>query len=186
MELCKSELSGTNIKICSVVGFPLGAMHSEAKVFETKIAISNGADEIDMVMNVGWFKSGKLDLVSKDIEMVVDSALKTNSNSLVKVILETGLLSEDEVFQATVLVAKSGAHFVKTSTGFGPRGASFKDIEIMKAALKEFPSMKIKAAGGIKSREEAEKFVQLGVHRLGTSRGVQLVQDQKSKDISNY
>ncbi|MBH47262.1 MAG: deoxyribose-phosphate aldolase [Halobacteriovorax sp.] len=172
--LAKSLLDGTAVEICTVVGFPLGAMTSESKAFETSDAITKGAHEIDMVIAIGKLKSGELDYVEQDIAAVVQAARKQT----VKVILETALLSADEIASACKLATKAGAHFVKTSTGFSSRGASLADIEIMKANISK--DVKIKASGGIRSKEDALAYLKAGVSRLGTSSGVAIIQGEKS------
>lgn len=159
------SLKGSDIEICSVVGFPLGAMTTEAKAFEAAVAIRSGATEIDMVMNIGAFKSGKTGYVVEDIQAVVEAA-KANP---VKVILETGYLSKDEIRMACNLAEKAGARFVKTSTGFGPRGASVADIQIMHEVVGG--RLGIKAAGGIGSFEDAKSMIEAGATRIGASRG---------------
>tara|TARA_R110000868_G_scaffold411568_1_gene705403 strand:- start:14414 stop:15121 length:708 start_codon:yes stop_codon:yes gene_type:complete len=171
--LAKTLLAGSSVEICTVIGFPLGAMTSESKAFETKDAIAKGADEIDMVLAVGKLKSGELAYVEQDIAGVVKAA----AGKIVKVILETALLSEDEVASACKLATKAGAHFVKTSTGFSTRGASLSDIAIMKANISK--DLKIKASGGIRSREDALAYLKAGVSRLGTSSGVAIIQGEK-------
>lgn len=172
--MAKSLLAGSKVEICTVVGFPLGAMTSESKAFETSDAISKGANEIDMVLAIGRLKSGQLDYVEQDIAAVVQAAGKKT----VKVILETALLSDDEIASACKLATKAGAHFVKTSTGFSSRGASLADIEIMKANISK--DIKIKASGGIRSKEDALAYLKAGASRLGTSSGVSIVQGEKS------
>lgn len=173
--LAKTLLADCDVGICTVIGFPLGAMTSESKAFETKDAIAKGADEIDMVLAIGKLKSGELDYVEQDIAMVVKAA----AGKTVKVILETALLSAEEIATACQLATKAGAHFVKTSTGFSTRGASLSDIEIMKANISK--DVKIKASGGIRSIEDALAYVNAGVSRLGTSSGVAIVQGKKGQ-----
>jgi deoxyribose-phosphate aldolase len=171
-------LQGSGVLVCTVIGFPLGANTTETKAFETKKAISDGADEIDMVINIGALKSKNYLVVEKDINEVVKAA----EGHTVKVILETALLSAEEISMASKLSQKAGAHFVKTSTGFNGRGASLEDIAIMKAAIS--PPMQIKASGGIKDTETAKKMLDAGASRLGTSSGVAIVEGQKSSE--NY
>jgi deoxyribose-phosphate aldolase len=158
-------LEGRDTEICSVVGFPLGAMATEAKAYEAGVAVRSGATEIDMVMNIGAFKSGKDRYVVEDIRAVVEAA----EGNPVKVILETGYLSEDEIRRACTLAEEAGAHFVKTSTGFGPRGASVVDVLIMNEAVGG--RLGIKAAGGIGTLEDAKAMVEAGATRIGASRG---------------
>ncbi|TFF92504.1 deoxyribose-phosphate aldolase [Candidatus Thorarchaeota archaeon] len=163
--IAAEELGGSDIAICSVVGFPLGAMITEAKAFEAKAAIRNGATEIDMVMNIGDFKSDKDRSVVEDIRSVVSAA----DGNTVKVILETGYLSEEEIRRACRLVEDAGAHFVKTSTGFGPRGASIDDVRIMNDTVGG--RLGIKAAGGIGTLKDAKSMIEAGATRIGASRG---------------
>lgn len=170
--LCAQILKESSVKVCSVVGFPLGAMSSAAKVFETSQAISDGANEIDMVLPIGALKDGDFDLVQKDIEGVVKAA----QGRTVKVILETSLLNEIEKKKACELAVLAKAHFVKTSTGFGGGGATLEDIVLMKNSVQG--SAQVKASGGIKNREQAIELIKAGATRLGTSSGVLLVQGQ--------
>ncbi len=167
--LASEELAETDVEVCSVVGFPLGAMVTEAKVFEAECAVKNGADEIDMVMNIGAMKSGTKELVEEDIAAVVDAS----GNKLVKVILETGFLTKNEITTACCLAEGAGAAFVKTSTGFGPRGASVLDVEIMSDAIGG--KIGIKAAGGIHTYDEAKAMIDAGATRIGASRGIQII-----------
>lgn len=163
-------LKGSGVLVCTVIGFPLGANATATKAFETKKAIEDGADEIDMVINIGALKSKNYSVVEEDINAVVKAAL----GKTVKVILETALLTADEITMASKLSQKAGAHFVKTSTGFNGRGASLEDIALMKAAIT--PPMQIKASGGIKDTESAKKMLDAGASRLGTSSGVAIVE----------
>lgn len=170
---CSEILKEAPVHIASVIGFPLGACDTATKVFETKSAIANGADEIDMVIHIGALKSGAFDYVQKDIQQVVEAA----KGAIVKVIIETSLLDNDDKKMACELSLKAGAHFVKTSTGFNGGGATIEDIKLMKSVVGD--KMKIKASGGIKSFEFAKELIDLGVHRLGTSSGVALVSGEK-------
>ncbi|MHA1771337.1 MAG: deoxyribose-phosphate aldolase [Candidatus Thorarchaeota archaeon] len=167
--IAANALKGTMVKVCSVVGFPLGAMITDAKVCETRAAIKNGAAEIDMVMNIGAFKSGNFDTVQSDIAAVVEGA----SGHTVKVILETGYLTPDEIVHACKICEAAGAHFVKTSTGFGPRGASVDDVKIMHDTVGD--RLGIKAAGGIRTFEDALAMINAGATRIGASKGVQIL-----------
>lgn len=178
VSLAKELLKNTKVKVCSVIGFPLGAMSTEAKVNEAKLALEDGADEIDMVMNLGYLKSQDFDNVWKDIEAVK----RIMPNNILKVILETCYLEEDEIIKASELAIKGGADFIKTSTGFGTRGASFDDIKLMKSVAKD--STKIKASGGIKDAKTAIDYINLGAQRLGTSSGIAILKGSISK--SNY
>tara|TARA_R110000868_G_scaffold302731_1_gene563294 strand:- start:627 stop:1295 length:669 start_codon:yes stop_codon:yes gene_type:complete len=177
--LAKSELNNTNVKACSVIGFPLGAMSTKAKVDEAKTAINNGADEIDMVINIGLLKSKDFDGVWKDIEAVKNIM----PNHTLKVILETCYLEDLEIIKASELAIQSGADFIKTSTGFGTAGATIHDIKLMKSVAKN--EIKIKASGGIKDTKTALEYINLGVQRLGTSSGIQIITGKKPEDV-NY
>lgn len=168
VELCKSELSGTSVKIASVVGFPLGAAHTASKVAETKIAVSEGADEIDMVLHVGALKEGRHEYVQKDIEAVVVAARQ--SGAIVKVILETCLLTDEEVVKACLLSKEAGAAFVKTSTGFSTDGATAHHIRLMKETVGD--SMQVKASGGIRDKAKALEMIEAGADRIGASASI--------------
>ncbi len=176
--LAKEQLIDNDIKICSVIGFPLGAMSTDAKVMEARSALKNGADEIDMVINIGLLKSKDFDTVWKDIEAVKS----VMPNNILKVILETCYLDEIEIIKASELAVQSGADFIKTSTGFGTRGASINDIKLMKSVCKG--CVKIKASGGIRDAKTALEYINLGVDRLGTSSGIAIVTGKES--TSNY
>jgi deoxyribose-phosphate aldolase len=165
------KLSGSGVKVCTVIGFPLGATTSEAKAFETKKAIEDGADEVDMVLNIGALKSGKADIVEDDIRAVVKAA----QGRLVKVIIETCLLSDEEKEQACRLAVKAGADFVKTSTGFSTGGATVEDVQLMRKAVGEKAG--VKASGGIHSKADAEAMIAAGATRIGASSGVQIVSE---------
>lgn len=161
-------LKDSGVKVCTVIGFPLGANTTAVKAFETKDAIANGADEVDMVINLGWVKDRRYDLVEEEIRQI-HAACK---GKLLKVIIETCLLTDEEKVELCHVVTRSGAEYIKTSTGFSKAGATFHDVELF--AQHVGPHVKIKAAGGISSLEDAEKFIQLGASRLGTSRIVKL------------
>jgi len=166
-------LRGTGVKICSVVGFPLGATLPEVKAFEAERAIAMGADEVDMVMNIGALKSGDYALVREDIARVV--AVTRGAGALVKVILETALLTQDEKVMACKLAMEAGADFVKTSTGFGPGGATVEDVRLMRETVGE--KMGVKAAGGISSLDQALAMIEAGANRIGASRSVKIIQE---------
>ena len=166
---CSKTLAGTGVKVCTVVGFPLGANTSSVKAFETKDAIANGADEIDMVINVGQLKSGQYEVVEADIRAVVEAS----QDKLVKVIIETCLLTNDEKVKACQLAVSAGADFVKTSTGFSAAGATVEDIVLRRETVG--PNIGVKAAGGARSYEDAEAFIEAGATRIGTSSGVAIV-----------
>ena len=165
------------IPVCTVIGFPNGYMTTKAKEFETKDAIANGASEIDMVINIGWLKDKKYELIEEEI-CVLKAACE---EKILKVIIETCLLAEEEKIKMCEIVTKAGADYIKTSTGFSSAGATFDDVKLF--AEHVAPNVKIKAAGGISSLEDAEKFLLLGADRLGTSRIIKLV---KNKEASGY
>ena len=166
---CADYLKDSDVNVCTVNGFPLGANTSAVKAFETKDAIANGADEIDMVMNIGALKDKNYDLVRDDVKAVVEAA----NGTLVKVILETCLLTEDEIKKACELCVEAKADYVKTSTGFSTRGATIEDVRIMKEAV--HGKAKVKAAGGVRTPEDMVKIVAAGADRIGTSAGCSLV-----------
>ena len=166
---CADYLKDSDVNVCTVIGFPLGANTSAVKAFETKDAIANGADEIDMVMNIGALKDKNYDLVRDDVKAVVEAA----NGTLVKVILETCLLTEDEIKKACQLCVEAKADYVKTSTGFSTRGATIEDVRIMKEAV--HGKAKVKAAGGVRTPEDMVKIVAAGADRIGTSAGCSLV-----------
>ena len=168
---CAERLAGSPVKVCAVVGFPLGATVPEVKAYEAQQAIEDGATEIDMVINVGALKSKDNDLVARDIGAVVRTARA--SGALVKVIIEAALLTDEEKATACQLAKEAGADFVKTSTGFGPGGATARDVELMRRAVG--PRVGIKAAGGIRTREDAEMMVAAGATRIGASESVKIV-----------
>lgn len=164
---------GDRLKICTVIGFPNGYNTTAVKEFETKDALKKGADEIDMVINLGWVKDGRFDLVEKEIRTLKDVC----GGNVLKVIIETCLLTEEEKVKMCEVVTNSGADFIKTSTGFSTSGATFADVALFKEHVG--PQVKIKAAGGISSFADAEKFVELGADRLGTSRLVKIVKQNE-------
>ena len=167
--LVHEELEGSNVLTCTVVGFPLGAMSMEAKAFEAKKAVMDGASEIDMVINIGWLKDGKDDLVKEEIRALKEAC----GDHILKVIIETCLLTDDEKIRMCRIVTEAGADYIKTSTGFSKAGATFGDVELFASHVG--PNVKIKAAGGIASLEDARCFLELGADRLGTSRIVKIV-----------
>ncbi len=164
---------GDRLKICTVIGFPNGYSTTAVKEFETKDALKKGADEIDMVINLGWIKDGRFDLVEKEIRTLKDAC----GSNVLKVIIETCLLTEEEKVKMCEVVTNSGADFIKTSTGFSTSGATFADVALFKEHVG--PQVKIKAAGGISSFADAEKFVELGADRLGTSRLVKIMKQNE-------
>lgn len=169
IELAKKELAGTDVLVCTVIGFPLGAMTAEAKVFETKDAISKGADEIDMVLNIGRLKEHDLAYVTKEIKAIKDAC----GEKTLKVIIETCLLTDEEKIDACHCVMEAKADFVKTSTGFSTAGATFHDVELMKKTVGD--KCLIKAAGGVRSKEDFARMIELGANRIGTSSGTKLI-----------
>lgn len=173
VETCHRLLEGSDVKISAVCGFPLGATATEVKVREAVYSIEKGASEIDMVLQVGLLCDGQNEKVYEDIKKVTDAVKQARADAIVKVILETGYLSDEQIMTGCMLAEKAGADFVKTSTGFGPRGASEQDIIIMNKSVSDH--MKIKAAGGIRDYEAAQRFLELGVSRLGTSSGTALL-----------
>lgn len=166
-----AALEGSPVKVCTVIGFPLGATTTETKVFETENAIANGATEIDMVINIGALKSGNYVMVQNDIQAVVDAA---KGKALVKVIIETSLLSEPEKRKACELSVLAKADFVKTSTGFSSGGATEDDVKLMRAVVG--PEMGVKASGGIRNAEDLKKMIAAGATRIGASSGVQIME----------
>lgn len=174
---CADLLRGSGVQICTVVGFPLGANSSATKAFETTHAIKDGADEIDMVINIGALKSQKLLLVEEDIRDVVFAA----EGKVVKVIIETSLLTDEEKIVACQLAEKAGATFVKTSTGFNGGGATVEDITLMKESVST--TVGVKASGGIKDLETAKKMLAAGATRLGTSAGVAILKGFTAQDF---
>ena len=166
---CAGQLRGTGVKVCSVVGFPLGAMCTEAKAYEAKCAVEAGAEEVDMVINVGWLKDGKDDLVENDIREVK----KACGGKLLKVIIETCLLTDEEKVRACGLSEKAGADYVKTSTGFSTGGAKAEDVALMRKTVGD--RLGVKASGGIRTCEDAMKMIDAGASRLGCSAGIAIV-----------
>lgn len=177
VNLAAKELAGCHVEITAVVGFPLGACTTKTKAFETEEACRAGASEIDMVINVGKLKSGDYDYVLADIEKVVDAA--SEYGSIVKVILETGLLTTEEIVKSCQLAAEGGAHFVKTSTGFCGGGATTEAVQLMKQTVGSL--LKIKASGGIRDYETARKMIEAGADRLGASASVEIMKQAETK-----
>lgn len=172
-----SEYLDGNMAVCTVIGFPNGYMTTAAKEFETKDALANGAAEIDMVINIGWLKDKKYELIEEEIRRLKAAC----GEKILKVIIETCLLSDDEKIKMCEIVTRAGADYIKTSTGFSKGGATFEDIELFAGHIGS--KVKMKAAGGISSLEDAEKFLSLGADRLGTSRIIKLV---KNESASGY
>ncbi|WP_250672760.1 deoxyribose-phosphate aldolase [Paraclostridium ghonii] len=176
IELAKKELEGSNVKVCTVIGFPLGANTSEVKGFETKDSINKGADEVDMVINIGALKDKKYDYVLNDIKAVVDAA---NKKALVKVIIETCYLNDEEKKIACELSVKAGADYVKTSTGFGTGGSTPKDIKLMRDIVG--PSIGVKASGGVRNQNDAKAVMEAGCSRIGASASIAIAKGEDSE-----
>lgn len=170
VSLCSKLLQGTNVKVCTVIGFPLGASTTATKVFETQDAIANGAQEVDMVINIGELKNNNLTVVQKDIEAVV---LAAKDKALTKVIIETALLTKEEIKLVSTLVTNAKAEFIKTSTGFSTHGATVEDVALMAKSTGE--NVEVKASGGVRTKEDFDAMVQAGATRIGTSNGINLV-----------
>jgi len=170
VSLAADLLISVEVKVCCAIGFPLGAATPESKVFEAKDAVRNGADEIDMVINIGALKDKKYEIVKKEIKDIVDVVGKV----VVKVIIETCYLTDEEKIKACLIAKEAGAHFVKTSTGFGPKGATAEDVALMRKTVG--PNMGIKASGGIRTIDDAVKMINAGANRIGTSRAVEIVE----------
>ncbi|WP_439742082.1 deoxyribose-phosphate aldolase [Bacillus pseudomycoides] len=181
VKLAAEELAGYDVDVCTVIGFPLGANTTETKVFETKDVIAKGATEVDMVINVGALKDGDKKFVENDIREVVEAA---KGKALVKVIIETCLLTDEEKVRACELSVKAGADFVKTSTGFSTGGATAEDIALMRKTVGE--NVGVKASGGVRTREDAEKMIEAGASRIGASASVAIVLDDKNGASDNY
>jgi len=175
VKLCADLLRGSPVKVCTVIGFPLGASSPKVKAFETETALREGATEIDMVINIGALKARDHEAVAKDIDGVVRMAHA--AGALVKVIIETALLSDEEKVTACLLAKEAGADFVKTSTGFSGGGATTEDVALIRRVVG--PEMGIKASGGVKNYEDAKKMVEAGATRIGASAGVKIVQGEK-------
>lgn len=176
VKYCAELIKDSNVKVCTVIGFPLGSNTPETKAFETKNAIENGAGEVDMVINISALKSGDDELVEKDIKAVVDAA---KGKALTKVIIETCLLTDDEKVRACEIAVKAGADFVKTSTGFSTGGATPEDIALMRKTVG--PDIGVKASGGVRSAEDAEAMIKAGATRIGASSGVKIVKGLTSE-----
>ncbi|MFC1659269.1 deoxyribose-phosphate aldolase [Pseudomonadota bacterium] len=173
VSLCKKSLKNSNVKVCTVTGFPLGASTTQTKIFETKKAIKDGADEIDMVINIGKLKEKKYKYIENEIREIVEIAKK--NKVLTKVIIETCLLDNNEKVKACEIVVKAGADFVKTSTGFSTEGAKVEDIKLMKIATKS--KIEIKASGGIRDYKTATQMIKAGATRIGASSGIKIVEE---------
>lgn len=176
VKLCADLLKDSPVKVCAVVGFPLGAVPPEAKAYETLEAIRDGATEIDMVINVGALKAGDYDTVERDIAAVVHTCHA--NGAICKVIIEAALLTNDEKIKACQLSQKAGADYVKTSTGFGPGGATVEDVALMRQVVG--PEMGVKAAGGIRTLADLKSMVRAGANRIGASAGVKIMQEAQN------
>ncbi len=172
VKLCKEMLKDSNVKVATVVGFPLGINTKEVKALETIDAIKNGADEIDMVINIGALKAKDYAVVKEDIEAVVEAS---KDKAIVKVIIETCLLTDEEKIKACELSMEAGAHFVKTSTGFSTGGATIEDVKLMKSVVGD--NLEVKASGGVRDLESAKRMIEAGATRLGTSSGVKIAKE---------
>lgn len=173
---CAESLKDSDVKVCTVIGFPLGANTKETKAFETKNALSNGADEIDMVINIGLLKSKKFDAVKEEIEEL--AKICHNEGAILKVILENCLLTKEEIVKACEVSDEAGADFVKTSTGFSTSGADSSDVALMKKSVSD--RVKVKASGGIRDYKKSLEMIENGADRLGVSAGVNIYKESKS------
>lgn len=172
VSLAKKELEGSDVMTAAVVGFPLGAMSTQAKAYEAELCVKDGADEIDMVINVGWLKAGETDKVRADIKAVKEAI----GSKILKVIIETCYLTDAEKRTACQLAKQAGADFVKTSTGFGTGGATLEDINLMREEVGD--KLKIKASGGIRDTKTAKEYIAVGVDRIGASAGIKIVKNE--------
>lgn len=177
VRLCADLLKDSDVAVCTVVGFPLGATPSEVKAYEAQQSIDDGATEVDMVINIGALKGGEFDLVERDIAMVTRTC--HNNGAICKVIIEAALLTEQEKAKACELAKKAGADYVKTSTGFGPGGATVADVALMRRVVG--PGMGVKAAGGIRTLADAKGMVEAGATRIGASAGVKILQEVEKR-----
>ncbi|WP_298845320.1 deoxyribose-phosphate aldolase [Clostridium sp.] len=174
-KLANNQLKDSNVNVCVVVGFPLGAASAESKVYETKIAVEDGADEVDMVIAIGQLKSGNEDYVREEIKKIVEAS----GDKLVKVIIETCLLTDKEKVRACILAKEAGADFVKTSTGFSKGGANAHDVKLMRETVGD--DMGVKASGGIHTKEEMLEMINNGASRIGASCGIELKKSYKQR-----
>ncbi len=175
IETAKKELEGSDVKVCVVIGFPLGMMTTDAKVFEAADAVRKGADEVDMVINIGMLKDGEDGYVEDEIRRIKEAV----GSHILKVIIETCLLNDDEKVRACIAAKKAGADFVKTSTGFSTGGATAEDVALMRKTVGE--TMGVKAAGGVRTPEDFEKMIAAGATRIGTSSGIKLTGSEVKK-----
>lgn len=184
IEFCKEQLKESNVKVCTVVGFPLGANTLNTKVFEAKEAVSLGADEVDMVINIADAKQAKWQQIQEEVKAVVEGVRSINKNVIVKVILETCLLTKEEIKNASLAAKAAGADFVKTSTGFSTGGATLEDVALMKETVGE--QMKVKASGGVSTYEQAIEMIKSGADRIGASKGIAIVTGNKVESDNDY
>ncbi len=175
VEYAVESLKETDVLVCTVIGFPLGANTTESKVYETTDALKKGAHEIDMVINIGWAKDGRFDLIKKEVEAIRE----VTQNQPLKVILETCYLENEEIKKASQAAIDAGADFIKTSTGFGTGGATVEAVKLMKAIAKE---KEVKASGGVRNLEDLKAMVDAGATRIGASSGVKIMQGQSAKE----
>ena len=175
IELCKKLLEGSDVVVCTVVGFPLGATLTSVKVFEAQEALRLGASEVDMVINIGALKEGRTQFVEDEIRAIKEAI----GDKILKVIIETALLTEEEIVIASQLVVKAGADFVKTSTGFSTAGATVEHVALMKQTVGD--KAQVKAAGGVRNTDDLKEMIAAGATRIGTSAGVKLMQGEKSE-----
>lgn len=179
VKFCAIELKNTNIKVCTVIGFPLGANSTDTKVFETKVAVADGAQEIDVVLNIGALKDNNQILILEELKKIRQEC---TNGVILKVIIETALLTKEEKITACKLVSEAKADFIKTSTGFAQKGATVEDIKLMKAHIAK--DVAIKASGGIKTQEQVLELIEAGASRIGTSNGVAIINNIEGQ--SNY
>jgi len=175
VEYAVESLKETDVLVCTVIGFPLGANTTESKVYETTDALKKGAHEIDMVINIGWAKDGRFDLIKKEVEAIRE----VTQNQTLKVILETCYLENEEIKKASQAAIDAGADFIKTSTGFGSGGATVEDVKLMKSIAKD---KEVKASGGVRNLDDLKAMVDAGATRIGASSGVKIMQGQSSKE----
>jgi deoxyribose-phosphate aldolase len=176
VEFAKTELEQSDVKVCTVIGFPLGANSTAAKCFETELALKHGADEFDMVINVGWIKEKMYEKITSEINQLKELI----GNRILKVIVEISLLSEDEIIRISKIVSKSNADYIKTSTGFGAHGATLEAVKLFKENIST--STKIKASGGIRDYKTAKAYIDLGVSRIGTSSSIKIMKEYKTNE----
>ncbi|MEW6733200.1 MAG: deoxyribose-phosphate aldolase [Acidobacteriota bacterium] len=179
---CAHYLCGSGVEVCTVIGFPLGANATDVKVYEARRAIFDGATEVDMVMQIGALKSGDYDFVEDDIRLVAEAV--HSENALLKVIIETALLSDEEKVKASLLVKAAGADYVKTSTGFSKGGATVHDVALMRRVVG--PELGVKAAGGVRDFASAQEMLAAGATRIGASVGVKIVQNASAAPATSY